>query len=277
MDLQKAFDTVDHKILLHKLECYGIRGTPNKLLKSYLSNRNQFVEIRNSSSSLSSIKHGVPQGSVLGPLLFIIYINDLNQAIKHSKTFHFADDTCLLYSNKSLKKLNSKVNHDLKQLSNWLRANKISLNTKKTEIILLKTKRKPVTKKLNFRLSGQKLELSKSTKYLGIYLDENIDWSPNINTLCKKLSNSVGIFAKIRHFVDYRTMLSLYHALFHSHITYHLSKAQLSHTNLNKIQNLQKKALRLINFEKFNAPSLPYLKSKILPKDKQIIMQNCLL
>ena len=277
VDLQKAFDTVDHKILIQKLDGYGIRGTANKLLESYLENRKQFVEVRNSSSSLSSIKHGVPQGSVLGPLLFLIYINDLNQAIKHSKTFHFTDDSSLLYSNKSLKKLNSKVNHDLKHLSDWLRANKISLNAKKTEIILFKTKRKVVSKKLNFRLSGQQLELTKFTKYLGVIIDENLDWNMNINTLCKKLSNSVGIFAKLRHFLDYKTMLSLYYALFHSHITYHLPIAHLSHTNLTKIQNLQKKALRLIHFEKFNAPSLPiYLKSKILPIDKQVILQNCL-
>ena len=107
VDLQKAFDTVEHKILIQKLNFYGIRGTANKLFESYLSNRTQFVQIRNSVSEVAEIKHGVPQGSVLGPLLFILYINDLHLAIKHSKTFHFADDTCLIYSNKSLKHLNS--------------------------------------------------------------------------------------------------------------------------------------------------------------------------
>ena len=136
VDLQKAFDTVEHKILIHKLNHYGIRGTANKLFESYLSNRTQFVQIRDSASEVAEIKHGVPQGSVLGPLLFLIYINDLNFAIKHSKTFHFADDTCLLYSHTSLKKLNAKVNHDLKLMSEWLRANKISLNAKKTEVVL---------------------------------------------------------------------------------------------------------------------------------------------
>lgn len=113
VELQKAFDTVDHKILTHKLNHYGIRRTANKLFESYLKNRAQFVQISNAASKVAEIKHGVPQGSVLGPLLFLIYINDLNFAVKHSKTFHFADDTCTLYSSKSLKHLNSKINHDL--------------------------------------------------------------------------------------------------------------------------------------------------------------------
>ena len=101
-----------------------------------LLNREQFVSISGSHSSRTAILHGVPQGSVLGPLLFLIYINDLNQAVVHSVTHHFADDTNLLYINASLKKLNKHINHDLKLLCNWLRANEISLNTKKTEIII---------------------------------------------------------------------------------------------------------------------------------------------
>ena len=156
IDLQKAFDTVNHEILIDKLHHYGIRGAPLNWFKSYLSMRNQFVNINNTYSSLRNISHGVPQGSVLGPLLFIIYINDLHQAIKFSKVHHFADDTNLLYINKSIKKINQHINHDLQLLCHWLRANKLSLNTDKTEIVIFRSKTNKITKKLNFRISGQK-------------------------------------------------------------------------------------------------------------------------
>ena len=131
VDLQKAFDTADHQIVLAKLNHYGIRGVSNDWFKSYLSNRNQYVPINGFDSGLTSISCGVPQGSVLGPLLFLLYINDLNQAIKFCKVHHFADDTNLLCLSNSIKKLNKLVNTDLKHLVNWLNANKISLNVKK--------------------------------------------------------------------------------------------------------------------------------------------------
>ena len=130
-DLLKAFDTVDHQILLAKLNHYAIRGVSNDWFKSYLSNRNQYVSINGFDSGLTSINCDVSQGSVLGPLLFLLYINDLNQAIEFCKVHHFADDTNLLCRSKSIKKLNKLVNTDLKHLVNWLNANKISLVIKK--------------------------------------------------------------------------------------------------------------------------------------------------
>ena len=132
VDLQKAFDTVDHQILLAKLNHYGIRGVSNDWFKSYLPNRNQYVSINGFHSSLTTITCGVPQGSVLGPLLFLLYINDLNQAIKFCKVYHFADDSNLLCLSNSIKKLNKLVNAHLKHLVNWLNANKTSLNVKKS-------------------------------------------------------------------------------------------------------------------------------------------------
>ena len=131
VDLQKAFDTVDHQILLEKLNHYGIHGVSNDWFKSYLSNRNQYVSINGYESGLAAINCGVPQGSVLGPLLFLLYINDLNQAIKFCKVHHFADDTNLLCLSNSIKKMSKLVNADLKHLLNRLNANKISLNVKK--------------------------------------------------------------------------------------------------------------------------------------------------
>ena len=139
IDLQKAFDTVNHAILIDKLHYYGIRGIGNKWFKSYLTNRTQFVSIQGYNSTEKEIKHGVPQGSVLGPLLFLLYINDLHTAISNSSVYHFADDTNLLNINTSPKKMQIQVNYDLKCLYKWLLANKISLNCTKTEHILPQT------------------------------------------------------------------------------------------------------------------------------------------
>ena len=138
VDLQKAFDTVEHDILLAKLEHYGIRGMANNWFKSYLFNRKQFVSINGHISNQTSVKYGVPQGSVLGPLLFLIYINDLNLAIKFCKVHHFADDTNLLHFSKSVNKLDKYINLDMKNLTDWLNVNKISLNVKKTELVIFK-------------------------------------------------------------------------------------------------------------------------------------------
>ena len=134
VDFQKAFDTVEHDILLSRLEHYCIRRLANKWFKSYLSNRKQYVSINGYDSNLADVKFGVPQGSVFGPLLFLIYINDLNQALKFCKVHQFSNDTNLIHFSKSVYRLNESVYLDLKNLTYWLNANRISLNVKKTEL-----------------------------------------------------------------------------------------------------------------------------------------------
>ena len=136
LDFRKAFDTVDHHILLKKLKYYGIRGISNKWFASYLSNRKQFVSINGYKSNPPDVKCGMPQGSILGTLLFLIYINHLYVAIKYSEVHHFADDTNLLNFNSCVKSINKHVNYDLKNLSNWLKANKVLLNVGETELVL---------------------------------------------------------------------------------------------------------------------------------------------
>ena len=123
IDLQKTFDTADHDILIQKLNHYGIRGVANNWFSSYLQNRSQYVSINGFNSKLEHIHCGVPEGSILGPLLFLIYINDLNCAIRYCSVHHFADDTNLLNYNNSVKKMNKQVNQDLKNLTNWLKLN----------------------------------------------------------------------------------------------------------------------------------------------------------
>ena len=141
-DLKKAFDTVDHHILLQKLEHYGIRGVADEWFSSYLKNRTGFVSIGNvSSTTIKELFTGVPQGSVLGPLLFLLYINDLHNSVRYAKTYHFADDTSVILSSTSLEILSKRINKDLFNLSNWLKANKLSLNVKKTELVIFRSKK----------------------------------------------------------------------------------------------------------------------------------------
>ena len=144
--------------------------------KSYLCNRNQHVSINGYESGLAALNCGIPQGSVLGPLLFLLYINDLNQAIKFCKVHHFADDTNLLCLSNSIKKLNKLVNADLKHLVNWLNANKISLNVKKTEMVIFKSKQKKFEGDLKIKLCGKRLYPTESVKYLGVKIDTNLSW-----------------------------------------------------------------------------------------------------
>ena len=280
LDFQKAFDTVNHNILLSKLEHYGIRGIPLNFLKTYLQNRQQYVSINNSSSDILTIENGVPQGSVLGPLLFLIYINDLNNAVKHSDIHHFADDTNVLYVSNSLKDINNKINHDLKNIVEWLRANKISLNAGKTELVIFRSKNKRITKKLNFRISGQKIKICNKTKYLGIILDENLTFKPHLDKLKLKLNRGNCLLSKIRYYVQAGLLRTIYYALFDSHLRYGSQIwGQLNNNqDIEKIKITQNKALRIINFKGplENADEL-YKNSKIFKIQDTIKIDNCLL
>ena len=286
VDLQKAFDTVNHDILLSKLSYYGVRGIPLQWFRTYLLHRKQFVNFNGTQSDVKMLSFGVPQGSILGPLLFLIYINDLNKSIKYADAYHFADDTNLLLISKSLKKLNKYINHDLANLVQWLRANKISLNTKKTELILFKSLRTDLTKRnnkllpkcLNFRISGQRIHPSKTIKYLGVLLDENLSFKPHLNELSLKLNRSNGMLAKIRHFVNLETLISIYHAIFGSHLRYACQIwGQTRGPQLAKIASLQNRAMKIIFFQPYNFDcKILYNLSNILHIYEVVEFLNCL-
>ena len=274
VDLQKAFDTVEHDILLSKLEHYGIRGISNEWFKSYLFDRKQFVSINGHVSNKGSVKYGVPQGSVLGPLLFLIYINDLNHAIKFCKVHHFADDTNLVHFSKSANKLNKYINADMKNLTNWLNANKISLNIKKTELVIFKHMNKKLECPIKIKLSRKRLYPSKSVKYLGLKIDENLDWKVQTHDIATKLNRANALLYKIRNYVSFNTLKTIYFAIFDSHINYaNLIWGQNPNSKL-RVTTLQKKVLRIINNQPKNSHSGPLFKQNILKFEDKILIGN---
>ena len=277
VDLQKAFDTVDHQILLAKLNHYGIRGVSNDWFKSYLPNRNQYVSIHGYESGLAAINCGVPQGSVLGPLLFLLYINDLNQAIKFCKVHHFADDTNLLCLSNSIKKLSKLVNADLKHLLNWLNANKISLNVKKTEMIIFKSKQKKLEGDLKIKLCGKRLYPTESVKYLGVKIDANLTWQHHVNDLSTKLNRANALLFKMRKYVSLKILRSIYFAIFDSYLSYCCLVWAQNFSTIQRILILQKKAVRIINFQPRNFHTSPLFKqNSILKFQDKICLEKIL-
>ena len=279
IDLQKAFDTVDHQILLTKLKHYGVRGITNKWFESYLSNRRQSVFISGHYSEYKILKHGVPQGSVLGPLLFLLYINDLPNAILNSESFLFADDTGLLFSDKNPKVIESKINLDLRTLISWLNSNMISLNATKTEVILFRNPQKTVNHNICIKLNGKPLNFTSSVKYLGITLDEHLSWKNHYDSLSIKLNKSNGILSKLRHFLPRNSLITVYYALFQSHISYANQVWGQKIAPSSRIFKLQKAAVRILSFSDFNAHSKPLFESLNLLTIFDLIFLNniCLL
>ena len=275
--MQKAFDIVDHQILLAKLNHYGIRGVSDDWFKSYLSNRNQYVSINGYESGLAAINCGVPQGSVLGPLLFLLYINDLNQAIKFCKVHHFADDTNLLCLRNSIKKLNKLINADLKHLGNWLNGNKISLNVKKTEIVIFKSKQKNLEGDLKIKLCGKRLYPTESVKYLGVKIDTNLTWQHHVNDLSIKLNRANTLLFKIRKYFSLKIIRSIYFAICDSYLSYCCLVWAQNSSTIQRIIILQKKVVRIISFQPRIFHTSPLFKqNSILKFQDKICLENIL-
>ena len=269
VDLEKAFDTVNHKILVDKLSHMGIRDKANRWISSYLSNRNQHVKLNGVKSKCESVTCGVPQGSILGPLLFIIYINDLHRSLTKSSVFHFADDTNLLFSCKNPRNISKEINEELKSLFEWLCANRLSLNVSKTEFIMFRPPRSCLEKRIVLRLNGTKLFESPKIKYLGVILDNNLTWKHHIHELCKKLNRAAGMVFKIRDNCSKPVLRSLYFSLFQSHLSYGLPVwGKCNNFHSNKLIIIQKKIVRAITSSIFTASSSPLFKElKILKFD----------
>ena len=261
VDLEKAFDTVNHMILLQKLEHYGIRDIANNWMRSYLTNRSQCVSTNGVKSKNLKVSCGVPQGSILGPLLFIIYINDMHKALNKCTVHHFADDTNLLFSDKSPNVIKKTMNKELALLFDWLCANRLSLNVGKTEFIIFRPPKMKLENRVVLTLNHKQIFESRKIKYLGLLMDDRLTWKFHINELCKKLNRSVGMLFKLRHLCPSSVLKSLYFSIFNSHMTYGLPVwGNTDKIYTEKINLLQKKAIRAITFSDFRAPSLPILK-----------------
>lgn len=275
LDLSKAFDTVNHTILIKKLEYYGIRGVAKDWFSSYLTNRKQFVSIGNIVSDDRPISCGVPQGSVLGPLLFLIYINDIKNCSSVLDFHLFADDTNLFYSNKSLSVLEHIVNAQLDYISIWLACNKLSLNIDKTNFTIFHTPQKKKTYNLKIYISNKARKLEKHIKYLGVYIDSHLNWKHHIQQTSKKVSRGIGILSKISHFVNTKILKQLYYTLIFPFLTYGILVWGNTYiSNLRPLIVLQKKAVRVITFSDFLAHSSPLFRKMGILKLVDLVYFN---
>ena len=249
IDLGKAFVTVNHEILLTKLEHYVIRGNMLESFRSYLSKRKQYISVNGQSYELLDITCGVPQGSVLGPLLFLIYTNDLPNVSELLDIYLFADDINIYYESKTLDDIEKTLNEELNKLFIWLNVNRLSLNIDKTNYIIFHPYNKPMKDHITIKINNKVIDQKEFIKYLGILMDSTLSWKFHISNISKKTSRSIGIMYKLRPFLPLKVMKDVYYSLVYSHIIYAIEVwSSTFKTELNKILILQKRALRLMTF-----------------------------
>ena len=283
-DLRKAFDTVDHKILFQKLYKLGVRGVELDWFKNYLTNRFQFVSIDEICSTLINIKIGVPQGSVLGPLLFLVYINDLPLSTQLF-VLMFADDTTLLASSNNIVDLYNFVNAEFYKLTTYFRLNKLALHPDKTKYMLFTNNNNVKCNNLSLiinnnnptepysnnhvnpitRVYGNPED--PSIKFLGVYIDPKLNFKHHVNILVKKLSSSLYFMRKAKNIVSTKAMKFIYYSIFHSHIIYAIqSWSSCSQSSMNTVFKMQKKAIRIISGTAYNSHTESLFKEhSILP------------
>lgn len=274
-DLSKAFDTLDHDILINKLQIYGIRGPMLNLLQSYLHSRSMYVKNGKEISSTQEIPDfGVPQGSVLGPILFNIYVNDIQQPIMHSKYILYADDTTIYIQAKDMQLLFDYMNKDLKTLSDWFKANKLALNVKKTKYMLFNCRKgKLMCSQLS--IDGINIEPSETFKFLGIHLDKELKWDVHCRNVEKKVAAGLYALNAVKHIMATHQLNAIYYALIHPYLNYGCSLWGNTHKKyIKKIKMSQNKAVRIICHAKYNTPAAPLFHMRKILKFEDLYKQQ---
>ena len=250
LDLAKAFDTVDHKILLSKLEYYGFRGIVTTFFESYLQNRLQHVKLGDILSKPQTVLCGVPQGSVLGPILFLIYINDIIKCSSKLKFHIFADDASLLLSNESTENIEKEFNRELNNIKEWLNANKLTLNVDKTVFITFSPPQRKYSK-ICLKIGKKRIKEVNETKYLGVILDKHLSWKSHLETLNRKLSRGIGILYKLKQFATNEILRTSFFSFFQSHLNYNVLNWSCAYaSNMKRIKTSLNKAVRILSPDK---------------------------